>query len=282
MNARIAAGLAVLAAAFGTPTARAQITVSLHPGDFTYQFADPATGQPISSLDVAKVGDTSRVAVYLLQTGGTPSNLLQQLGIDALGVRLIYSSPTGVVQVPPGIAGTNNTINPNIIGNPNFGFYQKGGSTASPPSGPAANTTNDTSTNAQISEHVSGLPVAFPGTEDPLANPRRMYIATFVLQGLADGTESVIAADPFDLGTQMLTGPNPTTDINDGFHGNVSLDPYLSQDVGGQNLGTYPTITVTVGSSVPEPGSFALFGSAIAGMLAWRRRSSRRGGATEI
>ena len=55
------------------------------------------------------------------QTGGTPPNLLQQLGAESLGVRLIYSVAAGtqVVRVP---GGTQASINANVTPNAGFDF----------------------------------------------------------------------------------------------------------------------------------------------------------------
>ena len=82
MNIRAVAG-AVLATAVmiwaPQPAQSQPIPTNLNVGDFTYQFADPTTGQPLTTLGIATVGATARVAVYLLQQSGTPSNLLQQL-----------------------------------------------------------------------------------------------------------------------------------------------------------------------------------------------------------
>ena len=66
---------------WGALAAQAQIPVTLVPGNLTYQFADPTTGAPITSLTFASpTAPAQSVALYLLQTGGTPPNLLTQLG----------------------------------------------------------------------------------------------------------------------------------------------------------------------------------------------------------
>ena len=265
---RIRAAVALMVLACGVPAARAQITTSFVPGNFTYQFADPTTGQPISALTFANVGDTKKVALYLAQTGGTPPDVFQQLGAEALGVRLIYSVSAGNTQVVRVPGGTQATVNANITPNSNFDFNQRDGSTATPPSGNTANHTADTSVSAQLSEGLLSNPVVFPGPEDPLAISTRMLIGTFTLQAIAAGTQTLIAADPFDLGNQNLTGPNPPTAPPDGFHGEIKLDQFLSQNVGGQNQGTFPTLAVTV----PEPGTLALGSLAVAGLAAWRGR----------
>jgi hypothetical protein len=85
MTKRTAALVVAAVLAWQAPAARAQITVNLPPGSFTYQFADPATGTAISGLSFTAVGQSKQVAVYLLQTGGTPADLLNQLGAEALG-----------------------------------------------------------------------------------------------------------------------------------------------------------------------------------------------------
>src|SRR4051812_18755486 len=59
---------------WGASAAQAQITVNLVPGNFTYQFADPTTGAAITSMTITQ-GSTKSVAVYLVQTAGTPPNL---------------------------------------------------------------------------------------------------------------------------------------------------------------------------------------------------------------
>src|SRR5205085_2846313 len=94
----IRATAAIMALAWIAPAAPAQFTASYIPGDFTYQFADPVTGQPITNVTLPTQGATAKVAVYLLQTGGNPPNLFQLLGVEGLGVRLIYNG--GIVRVP--------------------------------------------------------------------------------------------------------------------------------------------------------------------------------------
>jgi autotransporter-associated beta strand protein len=253
MNVRTSAGaiLTTAALAWAAQMARAQpIPTNLAVGDFTYQFADPTTGQPITSLTMAAVGNTARVAVYLIQTGGTP-NILSTFGAEGLGVRLVYNNPIGIVKVPNSGA--------NITPNPDFDFVQKGGSTANPPSGFGANNTVDTSTNAQISEGLLSNPVAFPGAEDPLGNPLRMLIGTFTLQALAATPpgfpEVMTAVDPFIAGTQLLSGPNPPTSAPNGNHGEILIDPLLAERLANPLI---PTLSVTVGGS----GAISWIGSA--------------------
>lgn len=249
---------------WAVPAARAQVITNLHPGDLVYQFADPVTGQPITSLDIT--GPTAKVAVYLKQVSGTPSNLFQQLGIEALGVRLIYNG--SVARVP---GGTATTVNSNITQDPNFDLFTKGGSTSSPPSGNGANNTTDTSTNAALTEGIVSNPApAFPGLEDPLGDPTRFWIGTFTLQAIAPGTEQLTAIDPYNVGNQLLTGPNPPTDPADGFHGEIPLDQFLSQYAASP---TIPTLTVT---TLPEPGTLILGGLTAVGLVAGRIRRARQ------
>jgi hypothetical protein len=268
--------LAVLVAVLiGTTRASAQGTVNLVPGDLTYQFADPLTGLPLTNL-VFNGPQAQRVDVYLLQTGGniqyTDSNthqtvaatdIFQQIGIESLGVRLIYSSPSGVVRVPGGSAAI---VNVSIQPNPNFDVIQKGGSTADPPSGPAANNTADTSTNAALTDGIYSIPSpAFPGPEDPYANPLRILIGSFRITPIGAGSVGIQAVDPFSVGNQNLTGPIPPDNVGESPLGEVWLDQYLGQYAASP---TIPSLMVTV---VPEPGTLALAGTA-AGLLAWRGR----------
>ena len=251
---------------FGASSAQAQITVNLAPGNLTYQFADPTTGAPITSMTIP-VGSTKSVSVYLLQTGGTPPNLLQQLGVEGLGVRLIYNGTAAGVA-----GGTAQIVNSNITQNPNMDLFFKGGSTATPPDGSAANNTNDTSTNAGLTEGVVSFPSpVMPGSEDPLNNPLRILIGTFKFTGLNVGTQNTTAVDPYSVGNSNLSGPNPTTAPPDGFHGEIQLDQYLSQYAA---VPVIPTLALSV-IPVPEPGTMALCGLAGAGLLAWRRRQKK-------
>jgi hypothetical protein len=282
MSIRVAARGFALAVAIGcgASTAQAQIPTSFpNPpgGEFTYQFADPTTGAPITTLTLPTVGSTARVALYLLQTGGTPVNLFQQLGAEGLGVRLNYSSPAGVIKVPT--TGNANitarpppAFNPNLVSSDYDLIFRYG-----------AGTGTDTTTTAAI---VEGLldktnPLPFPGAEDPTGaagNARRMLIGTFTLQALLGGTETVQAVSPF-AGINSLTGPNPQIigPRNDGTNGpragdgntngEILLDPLLTQNA---TVPTIPTLTVVVG--VPEPSTLALGGLAAAGLAAWRRR----------
>src|SRR5437868_4501968 len=165
---RIRAAIAVMALAFiwGVPAAQAQITVTLVPGNFTYQFADPVTGAPISNLNFTAIGQTQKVALYLLQTGGTPPNLLQQLGAESLGVRLIYSVAAGtqVVRVP---GGTQASINANVTANAGFDFVQRDASSSNPPSSSSATHVFANSANTHITESLLANPVSFTGADAP-------------------------------------------------------------------------------------------------------------------
>jgi hypothetical protein len=270
MRARTLVAAIVVALAWPLPPARAQILVNLVPGNFTYQFVDPTTGQPITNLTFNAVGDVKPVAVYLQQTGGSPPNLLGQLGAEGLGVRLVYNSPAGVVQVPGGSAAT---INANVVQNPHFDFNQKDASTSNPPSANNATHTTDTSTNVQLSDGLlANWPYyPFPGSEDPLGDSSRMLIGTFNLQAMSGGTGQVMAVDPFVIGVSDLSGPNPPG-LPTGFDGEIKLDQYLSQYAANPVI---PTLTVSVPpGAIPEPGTLALITLAAAGFIARRRRST--------
>jgi hypothetical protein len=275
MNIRTTAGaiLTMAAVAWAAPTARAQpITTNLHVGDFTYQFADPTTGQPITSLIIPGVGppyDRARVAVYLVQQGGTPTNLLQQLGVEGIGVRLNYANPAGIVRVPN---ATNNfiTARPPPVNNPNTVFsdyfVQRYG----------AGTGTNTATSAAISNGLINVddPLPFPGAEDPMGNGNRMLVGTFTLESLVyTEMEQVTAVSGPSIGVNSLTGPNPPIIglRNDGtigrmpgnaVQGEVYLDQFLAQNP--------PTLTVYV--AIPEPSTLALGFLAAAGLAVWRRR----------
>jgi MYXO-CTERM domain-containing protein len=300
MNLRTAAAVTAVFI-WGVSAAQAQVTVNLVPGNFNYQFADHTTGQPISNLSITSLGDAGRKSfdVYLIQTGGNitytnpqtsqqvvETHILQNLGVEGLGVRLLYNTPTGVTRVGNTGATTaqmQTAINGNIVASngTNFDVVTKNGSTSSPPYSSAATQGTDTSTNAQTTMSLVSNPLVFPGTEDPL-NPTgtaptlRILIGTFFLRGDAPGTETVQAVDPFAIGNQNLTGPVPPTDATgqpnppDGFHGEVKLDQYLAQNVGGSyaNLNA-ATLTVSV---TPEPSTLALGTLAAAGIIGWRRR----------
>jgi hypothetical protein len=268
MNMRAIAAVITGTLLWGASAAQAQITTNLVPGNFTYQFADHTTGAPITSLNFTSIGQTLPVDVYLLQTGGVPPNLLQQLGAEALGVRLIYN---GTVARVPG--GTATIVNQNIIQNPNFDLIGgKGGSTSTPPDGSQANNTTDTSTNAALTEGILSNPSpSFPGPEDPLNNPLRILIGTFKFTSLASGQQITSAIDPYSVGNSNLSGPNPSTAPPDGFHGEILLDQYLSQYAA---VPVIPTLTITV-PPVPEPGTMALCGLAGVGFAAWRRRQKK-------
>jgi hypothetical protein len=275
MHTRFAAGAAALAVAiaWGVPTAQAQYVA----GDFTYQFADPLTGVPITNLLIPTTTGSAKVAVYLLQTGHTSTPAFSTFGMDGLGVRLNYANIT----TSGGILHVVNTLNANIsqrpppTNNPNgvstdyTNVQRYGVGTTTTPGA--------TDGSAAISEGLinSDDPVPVPGNgnEDPLHNNLRMLIGTFTLTGVANGTENVTAVSgPVAGGTNSLTGPDPSIigPRNDGTTGllpgtgatSILIDPLLSS--------TIPTLAVTVG--VPEPSTMALCGLTAAGLAAWRRK----------
>jgi hypothetical protein len=171
-----------------------------------------------------------------------------------------------VVQVPSTNAGgafSASVFNAAVSPNANFDFAQRYGTGATGQSGQG---NPDTTASAAIVETILANPVAFPGPEDPAGNVQRMLIGTFTLKSTQPGSESVTAVDPFSGGNQSLTGPNPPTAPADGAHGELGLDPVLSQYAASP---TVPSLTVTV---VPEPGTLALAGLAAAGVAAWRRK----------
>jgi MYXO-CTERM domain-containing protein len=255
-----------VALAWGVPTAQAQFTA----GNFTYQFADPVTGLPITQLTIPAIGGTGKVAVYLLQNSGTAQ--FPVLGLDGLGVRLNYPALAsgGVARVANNqnlnvTARPAPAFNPNAV-NSDYTLIQRYGSA----------TGSDTTSSAAISEGLVNAddPVPIPGNanEDPLHNNLRMLIGTFTFTGLANGVETVTAVSGPSAGTNSLTGPSPpqTGLRNDGTTGllpgngatSISLDPLLSSPA--------PTLAITVG--VPEPGTLALGSMAVVGLAAWRRR----------
>ena len=110
----------------------------------------------------------------------------------------------------------------------------------------------------------------------PLADGRNKFIQ---YQPLVTGTYRVCVtgegttAGEYFLSVAGDTGALPSFYVTDtippdGFHGEIKLDQFLSQNVGGQNQGTFPTLAVTV----PEPGTLALGSLAVAGLAAWRGR----------
>jgi hypothetical protein len=282
---RIRGAIAIIAGTlvWGTTSAQAQVVVNLVPGNINYQWADATTGQPITTLNIpGAIGSTARVAIYLVQTGGniqngasTFNNIFSQIGMNSLGVRLNYGAGTTVAKIP---SNSSANMTGNTQGGNGFDFFQRDGSTVAGTypapnnaipnySSASADHSTNLATNAQMSESfLSNAPPEFPSTEDPLANPLRILVGTFTLQSIASGSQTIYAVDPFDVGNQNLTGVVPG-----GGSTNVLLDQFLGQNVGGQNVGPFPALTVTV-AAVPEPGTMSLAGLAVAGLISWRRR----------
>jgi hypothetical protein len=207
------------------------------------------------------------VRLYLIQTGGTPPNVLQQLGAETLGVRLNYSGGIAQVTNASGITGPLDSF-----GSPEFDLVQRGGTSAATTAAQLADTTL-TATTAFISETIIGNPVVFADATDPL----RLLIGTFRFSGFNPGGTMVVqAVDPF-TNTNNLTGPNPPTLPPSGSNGEINLDPLLAQNVSSTLI---PTLTITVPSAVPEPGTFALGGLAVAGLAVLRRRRQAAAAAT--
>jgi PEP-CTERM motif len=270
MIMRVVASIALTLGAlvWGAPVARAQFVA----GDFTFQFADPVTGNPISTLSIPTNGATAKVAVYLIQTGHTSSNLINGFGMENLGVRLNYGGTAqGVVQVT-NLA--NSGANQGIVANVDFDVISKYGVSASDPTITAT---------AAVSAGLESLqdPLPFPDSQDPLGNPLRILIATFTLQAKGTGaltTVPVTAVLPFAGATNNLSGPMPQIiGMNNqggtgplpgnGFQGELAIEPLLA-------TATIPTLLVTAPAAVPEPSTMALGTLAAIGLAAWRRRRS--------
>jgi len=256
---------AVVVTAGAVPSGRAQpIPTNLVPGNFTFQFAN-TSGTPITTLNVPVGTNTATVRLYLIQTGGTPPNVLQQLGAETLGVRLNYSGGIAQVTTPAAITGPLDSF-----GSPEFDFVQRGGTSAATTTA-QLNDPTLTTTTAFISETIIGNPVVVADASDPL----RLLMGTFRFSGITGGTMVVQAVDPF-TNTNNLTGPNPPTLPPSGTNGEINIDPLLAQNVSSALI---PTLTITV-PPVPEPGTFALGGLAVAGLAVLRRRRQAAAAAT--
>jgi hypothetical protein len=272
-------------------SAQAQLVqVNLVPGQIKYEF-DDTSGNPISNLTFPSVNSTATIQVYLVQTGGNITgptgtvynDIFSGIGLNSLSVRLNYATGTTVAQVRSRTA-TDMVANPQPATGNTFDFVSRFGSTVTTGnypapnnnipnySGTSANQTTDITKNAEFSEsYIINTPPAMPGAEDPKPNPLRILIGTFTLQAVAAGTQNIYAVDAFDVGNgNNLTAAVPGASASDP-NQLVGLDPFLNQNVGGQNKGAFTTLAVTV-QGVPEPGTMSLAGLAAAGLVAWRRR----------
>jgi len=91
-----------------------------------------------------------------------------------------------------------------------------------------------------------------PGvTPANFSETNRVFVGTFVFRGLSVGTANLTAVDPNPGAAGDTASFNPA----------VSYDALLTQG--------NATLTVT---AVPEPGTFALVGVGMAGLVAYRRR----------
>jgi hypothetical protein len=201
------------------------------------------------------------VRVYLVQQGGTPSNVFRQLGLQAVAVRLNYSGAS--FQIPNG--GPNSIIPATDLstGAQFFDFIQRGGTGTNsvPPASPTDPAV--TATSAQLSQGLLTNDLPFSAADDPL----RFLVGTFVLQAKAPGAAQLQAVDNFPgANTSILTGPNPANGTPNG-PGAIRLDQYLGQYA---PMPVMPTLSVVV--PVPEPSTLALSGLAAAGLAFVRRR----------
>jgi hypothetical protein len=278
MQTRSAAVAVAWLLVFGLRATQAQVAVNLQPGDFTFEFANPMTGQQIDHiiLNYPNGIGSARVAVYLVQTGGSP-NVFQQLGVEGMGVRLNYPNSLGQPAIRvPNVLNSNITPPPPPVFNPNslsssYGFVGRYGS----------GTHFDTSTSAAISLGLENRddPLPFPGTEDPQQNSLRMLVGIFTIQATNNnyGFCQVQAVSGPSIGINNISGPNPPIISllrNDGTigpvpgnasQGEILIDHYLAQYL---PTPVIPTLTVYVGLPEPSPWPWA----------AWRLRGSPRGG----
>ena len=177
------------------------------------------------------------MAVYLIQTGGSPPNLLRQArGRGSRHATLNYTNPPGIDRVPS-TSAANIEARPAPVFNPNGvnSDYDL-----------IARTGSGTGTDAPLSASITeGLidptdPLPPPGSEDPLNDHLRMLIGTFTFVALElRHYEYATATDPF-VGVQILSGPNPPINgsRNDGtngplpgngFQGEIQIDQYLAK-----------------------------------------------------
>jgi hypothetical protein len=90
-------------------------------------------------------------------------------------------------------------------------------------------------------------------TPASFSETQRVFVGTFIFRGLQSGTANLTAVDPNPGG-----GGGDTATFNPA----IGLDALLAQG----------NATLNVVSPIPEPGTFALVGVGMAGLVAYRRR----------
>ena len=225
--------LVVLALALAGRPVSAQTTIS-------YQFAN-STGVAQTSFTVAP-GAQIPVRLYMIESTANAPLMTAHGGMGTASVGVSFG--TGAIAAVQSLTDIQPSAGPSAIaGRTLFDFPVPG---LDP--NPTAPTSARLSNGKFLGNTVGSPPGVVPAD---FAETQRVLIGTFVFTGKSAGSVSLVASDPF-----------PTTGGTSGNFDGFDLDPFIAS-------GATATLTVT---AVPEPGSFALAGVGIAGLVAYRRR----------
>ncbi|HTK76009.1 MAG TPA: PEP-CTERM sorting domain-containing protein [Gemmataceae bacterium] len=210
-----------------------------------YEFAN-AAGVPTTTFNVAP-GQQIPIRVYLREsTAGAPLMTSQQ-GMGTVSVRVSFG--TGAIAAVNAVTDIQPASGASAIaGRTLFDFP----SSFLDPT-PAAPTSARLSNGKFLANAGNPGPGVFPAD---FGETNRVLIGTFVFTGKSVGNVQLVAADP---------NPTATGDITNFATGSPPLDTAAI-------LASGATANLIVAVPVPEPGTMALAGLGIAGLVAYRRR----------
>jgi hypothetical protein len=197
-----------------------------------YEFANATTGVAQTSFTVAP-GATVPIRVYIRDTAAGAPTLNSNGGLGSAAVRVTYGN--GTVAAVQSLTDASGPVPPWDLTTTTFGVAPQ----------------NPVPSVAVADGKFIGTGI----TPASFGETQRVLVGTFIFRGLTAGSVNLTAIEP----NSASSGDTVSFNIPP-----VSYDAILANNPG--------AATLIVGTPIPEPGTFALVGVGMAGLVAYRRR----------